>query len=314
MYASEYAKYVQEFQLSGILLAVGWLVGSCRVAGRKLVGGVGWVAEKELVKELVELGQGGFGSAYKGKLPNGCLVAMKVLSESKGNGEEFMNEVASISRTSYVNIVTLLGFCSEKSKRALVYEFMPNGSLDKFIYRQGSHRRCTTRIFHFHIKSHNILLDESFCPKISDFGLSKLCKRKESTVSMNGARGTAGYIAPEVFSPNFGGASHKSHVYSYGMMVMEMVGGRKNIDHLDQDMNLSLDGVTAEEEEEITRKLIVVSLWCIQSDPTARSSMTKVAPSLQGNLQSLEIPPRPFVSSPIRSPKTDSTTHTWSLM
>ncbi|TYG94424.1 hypothetical protein ES288_A11G187500v1 [Gossypium darwinii] len=294
-----------------------------------------------------KLGQGGFGSVYKGKLTDCRLVAVKVLSESKENGEDFMNEVASISRTSHVNIVSLLGFCFEKSKRALIYEFMPHGSLDGFIYDRGLHHRsfrlewrtlydialgiargleylhqgCNTRILHFDIKPHNILLDENFCPKISDFGLSKLCERKESIISMACARGTIGYIAPEVFCRNFGGVSYKSDVYSYGMMVLEMVGGRKNIDvgasqtsevyfpswiykHLDQSMNLNLNGVIAEEEEEITRKLIIVSLWCIQSDPFDRPSMTKVIEMLQANVQSLIIPPRPFVSSPVRSPKT----------
>ncbi|TYH44354.1 hypothetical protein ES332_D11G188700v1 [Gossypium tomentosum] len=295
-----------------------------------------------------KLGQGGYGSVYKGKLSDCRLVAIKVLSESKGNGEDFMNEVASISRTAHVNIVSLLGFCFEKSKRALIYEFMPHGSLDGFIYDRGLHHRscrlewttlydialgiargleylhqgCNTRILHFDIKPHNILLDENFCPKISDFGLSKLCERKESIISMACARGTIGYIAPEVFCRNFGGVSYKSDVYSYGMMVLEMVGGRKNIDvgvsqtsevyfpswiykHLDQSMNLNLNGgIVEEEEEEMTRKLIIVSLWCIQSDPSDRPSMTKVIEMLQASLQSLIIPPRPFVSSPVRSPKT----------
>ena len=82
---------------------------------------------------------------------------------------------------------------------------------------------------HFGIKPHNILLDDDFCPKISDFGLAKICLRKESIVSIFGARGTPGYIAPELFSRHFGGVSHKSDVYSYGMMVLEMVGRRKNI-------------------------------------------------------------------------------------
>ena len=202
-----------------------------------------------------KLGQGGYGSVYKGKLPDGRLVAVKVLSELKGNGEEFINEVASISQTSHVNVVSLFGFCFQGSKRALVYEFMPNGSLEKFIYEDNAamvsrqldckslhdialgtargleylHRGCNTRILHFDIKPHNILLDADFCPKISDFGLAKICPRKESIVSMLGARGTVGYIAPEVFSRNFGSVSHKSDVYSFGMMVLEMVGGRKNI-------------------------------------------------------------------------------------
>ncbi|KAH1081884.1 hypothetical protein J1N35_021645 [Gossypium stocksii] len=283
-----------------------------------------------------KLGQGGFGSVYKGRLSNGHLVAVKFLSETKGNGEDFMNEVASISRTSHVNIVTLLGFCFERSKRALIYEFMPKGSLDKFIYSQGSdnrnrqlewitlydialgiargleylHQGCNTRILHFDIKPHNILLDENFCPKISDFGLSKLCERKESVVSMTGARGTAGYIAPEVFFRNLGGVSHKSDVYSYGMMVLEMVGGRKNINvevsqtseiyfpswiykHLDQSMNLNSNEERTKEEEEITKKLIAVSLWCIQTNPLDRPPMAKVIEMLQGSLQSLDLLPRP---------------------
>ncbi|KAK8327429.1 hypothetical protein V6Z11_A11G181500 [Gossypium hirsutum] len=292
------------------------------------------------------LGQGGYGKVYRGKMSDSRFVAVKVLNESKGNGEDFMNEVASISRTSHINIVTLLGFCFERSKRALIFEFMLHGSLDKFIYSQGSnnqsrqlewktlydialgiargleylHQGCNTRILHFDIKPHNILLDKNFCPKISDFGISKFCERKESIISMACARGTVGYIAPEVFCRNFGRVSYKSDVYSYGMMVLEMVGGRKNIDvgvsqtsevylpswiyeHIDQSMNLNLKIVIAEEEEEITRKLIIVSLWCIQCDPCDRPSMTKVLEMLQGSLQSLVIPPKPFVSSLLRSPK-----------
>lgn len=150
------------------------------------------------------------------KLEDESLVAVKVLKELKGNGEEFINEVASISRTSHVNIVTLIGFCFEKSKKALVYEFMANGSLEKFIFETNNltgdyqlncemlyqiavgvgrgleylHRGCSTRIFHFDIKPHNILLDENFFPKISDFGLAKICPRNESVVSMMTARGT----------------------------------------------------------------------------------------------------------------------------
>ncbi|KAK8710439.1 hypothetical protein V6N13_145762 [Hibiscus sabdariffa] len=254
-----------------------------------------------------------------------------------------MNEVTSIGRTSHVNIVTLLGFCYKRWKRALIYEFMSHGSLDKFIFSQESdnqsrqlewktlynialgiargleylHQGCNTRILHFDIKPHNILLDDNFCPKISDFGLSKLCNTKESVVSMTHARGTPGYIAPEVFCRTFGGVSYKSDVYSYGMLILEMVGGRKNINvevsrtsevyfptwiykNLDQSMCLNLNGVVVEEDEEIARKLTIVSLWCIQNDPSDRPSMTKVLEMLQGSLQSLVIPPRPFVSSPVR--------------
>ncbi|XP_060186034.1 LEAF RUST 10 DISEASE-RESISTANCE LOCUS RECEPTOR-LIKE PROTEIN KINASE-like 2.1 isoform X2 [Lycium barbarum] len=290
-----------------------------------------------------KLGQGGYGCVYKGKLHDGSLVAVKVLKESKGRGEEFINEVASISRTSHVNIVSLVGFCFEGRNRALLYDFMPNGSLEKFIYdakfganRQLGwqtlydislgiargleylHRGCNTRILHFDIKPHNILLDEDFCPKISDFGLAKLCNKKESIVSLLGARGTIGYIAPEIVCKNIGGVSHKSDVYSYGMMVLEMVGGRKNIDvavdhtseiyfpywiytQIEQDLELGLTGIVKEEDKELAEKMILVSLWCIQTAPASRPSMSMVVDMLQGNLGSLQMPPKPFLYSPSRS-------------
>ncbi|KAK6921212.1 Protein kinase domain [Dillenia turbinata] len=297
-----------------------------------------------------KLGQGGFGDVYKGKLPDGRLVAVKVLSKLNGNGEEFINEVASIGRTSHVNIVALLGYCFERSKRALIYEFMPNGSLDKFIYdrhlMQGAthllwqnlyhiaigiargleylHFGCNTRILHLDIKPHNILLDEDFNPKISDFGLSRLCTRKESIVSMLEARGTIGFIAPEVFCRNFGGVSHKSDVYSYGMMILEMVGGRKNVDvrvnriseiyfpdwvykHLEKDRDLGLNGIMTAEEDEKARKMVLVSLWCIQTDPSQRPSIGKVLEMLEGSISAIEVPPKPLLFSPPRS-STESTT------
>ncbi|XP_026382266.1 LEAF RUST 10 DISEASE-RESISTANCE LOCUS RECEPTOR-LIKE PROTEIN KINASE-like 2.4 [Papaver somniferum] len=308
-----------------------------------------------------KLGQGGYGSVFKGKLHDGRLVAVKVLfrnMKTKNAGLEFFNEVASISRTSHVNIVALLGFCFDKrNKRALIYEFMPNGSLEKFIFGEKLaiseedlvfgwetfyrvaieiargleylHRGCTTRIVHFDIKPHNILLDKDFHAKISDFGLAKLCLEKESIISMSRARGTAGYIAPEVFNRNFGGISNKSDVYSYGMMILEMVGGRKNIDvnvgidHLSQlyfphriydriklNQDLGLHGIMTDEREQAAKKMIIVGLWCIQTNPLSRPSMSKVLEMLEGSLETLEIPPKPFLSSPPRSlqPSTSSST------
>ncbi|XVF42177.1 hypothetical protein PTKIN_Ptkin01aG0338700 [Pterospermum kingtungense] len=289
-----------------------------------------------------KLGKGGYGDVYNGKLPDGRLVAVKTLNKSKSNGEDFMNEVASISRTSHVNIVTLLGFCFEGGHRALIYEFVPNGSLEKFIF-QGNrqlnweklyqiargleylHRGCNTRILHFDIKPHNILLDDQFCPKISDFGLARLCPEKESAISMTGARGTAGYIAPEVYSRNFGRVSHKSDVYSYGMMILEMVGGRKNIalevdrtseiyfphwihSRIELDEELGLQGIMDEDDHDKVRKMIIVSLWCIQVDPLNRPPMSRVVEMMEGNTDSLTIPPKPFSSSPPRSPPANSST------
>ncbi|KAF8021334.1 hypothetical protein BT93_G1692 [Corymbia citriodora subsp. variegata] len=293
-----------------------------------------------------KLGQGGYGYVYKGNLQDGQLVAVKLLKNLKGDGEEFINEVASISRTSHVNIVNLLGFCFEGSKRALVYEFMPNGSLEKFIFKSDTletnqqlswetlygislgiaqgleylHQGCNARILHFDIKPHNILLNRNYCPKISDFGLAKICPREESIMSMLGARGTAGYIAPELIVRSIGGVSHKSDVYSYGMMVLEMVGGRKNVEvgvdrtseiyfphwihqRLELQDGLGLHGITNEEDEGIAKKMIIISLWCIQIDPRDRPAMAQVVEMLKRSVEALPIPPRPTLSSPSsRSP------------
>ncbi|MED6142977.1 hypothetical protein PIB30_002801 [Stylosanthes scabra] len=288
-----------------------------------------------------KLGKGGYGIVYKACLSDGSPVAVKVLTESSGSGEEFINEVASISRTSHVNIVSLLGFCYEKNKRALIYEFMPNGSLDKFIYKPESpnafcnldwntlfqitigiargleylHRGCSTRILHLDIKPQNILLDEDFCPKIADFGLAKICKKKESIVSILGTRGTPGYIAPEVFSRTFGKVSHKSDVYSFGMLILELVGGRRNHDtsgsltsemyfpdwiykDLEEQSMLGRGLPTTKEETDMIKKITLVSLWCIQTSPTDRPSINKVVEMLEGSLESVPYPPKPALYAP----------------
>ncbi|KAG2595817.1 LEAF RUST 10 DISEASE-RESISTANCE LOCUS RECEPTOR-LIKE PROTEIN KINASE-like 2.1 [Panicum virgatum] len=260
-----------------------------------------------------KLGEGGYGVVFKGRLHDGRLVAVKFLHDSKAKGEEFVNEVMSIGRTSHVNIVSLYGFCLEGSKRALIYEYMPNGSLDKYIYSKNPkeilgwerlyaiavgiargleylHHSCNTRIVHFDIKPQNILLDHNFCPKIADFGLAKLCRTKESKLSVTGARGTIGFIAPEVHTRTFGVVSTKSDVYSYGMLLLEMVGGRKNVktavekssqnyfpdwiyDHFGQDDGLQACGVT-QEVEEIAKKMSLIGLWCIQILPMQRPTIT----------------------------------------
>ncbi|XP_039173654.1 rust resistance kinase Lr10-like [Eucalyptus grandis] len=194
-----------------------------------------------------KLGEGGYGSVYKGTLRSGNDVAIKILKQSKAHGQDFINEVATIGRIYHVNVVQLIGFCFEGSKQALVYDLMSNGSLDKQIFNEEGdkfldykkiyeialgvaggieylHRGCDMQILHFDIKPHNILLDKNFIPKVSNFGLAKLNPANHSMVSLTNARGTLGYMAPELFYRNIGGVSYKADVYSFGMLLMEVAG------------------------------------------------------------------------------------------
>ncbi|XP_010441031.1 PREDICTED: probable receptor-like protein kinase At5g39030 [Camelina sativa] len=303
---------------------------------KKLLNMYTYAEVKKITKSFSHiLGKGGFGTVYGGNLCNGRKVAVKVLKDLKGNGEDFINEVASMSQTSHVNIVSLLGFCYEGSKRAIVYEFLENGSLDQFISRNKSlardvrtlyrialgiargleylHYGCKTRIVHFDIKPQNILIDGNLCPKVSDFGLAKLCEKRESIVSLINARGTIGYIAPEVFSRMYGRVSHKSDVYSYGMLILDMIGARNKeiVESIDPDASSTYfpdwiykdledgeqtwvfgDEIT-KEEKETAKKMIVVGLWCIQPCPSDRPPMNKVVEMMEGRLDALEIPPKP---------------------
>ncbi|KAM1052202.1 hypothetical protein ACFX19_034236 [Malus domestica] len=285
-----------------------------------------------------KLGEGGFGSVYSGELPiNGVPVAVKVLSDSNGNGEDFVNEVGTIGRIHHVNVVRLLGFSAEVGKRALLYELMPNRSLENFITSKDQsnntlfdwqklhnivngiakgieylHQGCDRMILHFDIKPHNILLDHDFNPKISDFGLAKLCSKEDSIISMTAARGTVGYIAPEVFNGNFGSVSHKSDVYSFGMLVLEIVGARKETSLASgnnevyfpelvynrlvqgEALDLKLD---TDEDTQIAKKLVIVALWCIQWYPVNRPPMKAVVRMLEGGSENLSMPPNPFAST-----------------
>ncbi|XP_050387231.1 rust resistance kinase Lr10-like, partial [Argentina anserina] len=175
------------------------------------------------------------------------------------------------------------------------------------------HQGCDQRILHFDIKPHNVLLDQNFTPKISDFGMSKLCAMDQSIVSMTAARGTIGYIAPEVFSRNFGNVSYKSDVYSFGMLLLEIVGGRKNtgetmnnageVYYPEWIYNLLEEGedlrVHIGEEgldSRIPKELAIVGLWCIQWHPMNRPSMKSVVQML-GGTENLTMPPNPFASA-----------------
>ncbi|XP_071912440.1 LEAF RUST 10 DISEASE-RESISTANCEUS RECEPTOR-LIKE PROTEIN KINASE-like 2.2 [Coffea arabica] len=286
-----------------------------------------------------KLGEGGYGMVYKGKLRSGDAVAVKMLNKSKANGQEFINEVATIGRIHHVNVVRLVGFCVTVSKHALVYDYMPNGSLDKLIFSdcQNSspfswkqvceiakgvargieylHQGCDMQILHFDIKPHNVLLDENFVPKVSDFGLAKLYPMQKSIATLTAVRGTLGYMAPELFYKRIGRVSHKADVYSYGMLLMEMAGRRRNVDahaehssqiyfpswiydKFDQVEEMEIGDHATEEEKTIIRKLILIALWCIQMTPEDRPSMREVLEMLEGDASGLRLPPKPSFYPP----------------
>ncbi|KAK4258283.1 hypothetical protein QN277_007747 [Acacia crassicarpa] len=279
-----------------------------------------------------KLGEGAHGTVFKGKLSSEIQVAVKVLNNSNYDGKDFINEMGTMGKIHHINVVRLLGFCADGCHQALVYNFFPNGSLQKFISSPDNkesfmgwsklqqialaiakgieylHQGCDYRILHFDINPRNVLLDDNFTPKISDFGLAKLCSKNQSIVSMTAARGTLGYIAPEVFSRNFGNVSYKSDIYSYGMLLLEMVGGRKNVDtnketfqvlypewihNLIEGRDISIY-IEDEVDIRIAKKLAIVGLWCIQWHSINRPSMKTLIQMLEGEVDKLKVPLNPF--------------------
>ncbi|XP_057774235.1 rust resistance kinase Lr10-like isoform X2 [Salvia miltiorrhiza] len=283
------------------------------------------------------LGEGAYGTVYKGKLRSGPYVAVKMMEQSMASEQEFISEVGTIGRIHHVNVVQLIGFSVEGSKCALVYEFLPNGSLDRFIFNQQGlevtalryekmfeialgvargidylHRGCDMQILHFDIKPHNILLDDKFNPKISDFGLAQLYPTDgRSIVNLTAARGTMGYMAPEMFYKNVGGVSYKADVYSFGMLLMEMAGRRKNVnpfaeeegqiyfpswvyEQLSGGREVEVRDAT-EEERKMVKKMVIVALWCIQMKPCDRPPMNKLVEMLETDFE-LQLPPKPFMA------------------
>ncbi|XP_031270535.1 rust resistance kinase Lr10-like [Pistacia vera] len=279
------------------------------------------------------LGSGGFGAVYKGRFPNGERIAVKVLkwSVDKRAEEQFMAEVGTIGRTYHVNLVRLYGFCHDQYMSALVYEYMENGSLDKYLFSETQtieweklheiaigtarglaylHEECQQRIIHYDIKPGNILLDENFFPRVGDFGLAKLCNRDNTHVTLTGYRGTPGYSAPEFLLKNHP-ITHKCDVYSFGMVLFEIIGRRKNAsvgstDSLDwfpkhvweEYEKGELGAVTLacgieEKDKEKAERMSKVALWCVQDSPEGRPPMSAVVKMLEGGGEIVP-PPKPF--------------------
>ncbi|KAL2659018.1 hypothetical protein AAZV13_03G061200 [Glycine max] len=211
------------------------------------------------------LGKGGFGPVYKGQLDNGQEIAVKRLSKASGQGlEEFMNEVVVISKLQHRNLVRLLGCCIERDEQMLVYEFMPNKSLDSFLFdplqrkildwkkrfniiegiARGVlylHRDSRLRIIHRDLKASNILLDDEMNPKISDFGLARIVRGgDDDEANTKRVVGTYGYMPPEYAMEGI--FSEKSDVYSFGVLLLEIVSGRRNTSFYNNEQSLSLVG------------------------------------------------------------------------
>ncbi|KAK9068667.1 hypothetical protein SSX86_012782 [Deinandra increscens subsp. villosa] len=277
-----------------------------------------------------ELGKGAFGIVYKGVIGEN-VVAVKKLDKVFDDGEkEFQSEVNAIARTHHKNLVRLLGYCDEGEHRLLVYEYMSNGTLASFLFgdvkpswEQRSnialgiakglaylHEECSTQVIHCDIKPQNILLDEYYNAKISDFGLAKLLMMNESRTN-TGIRGTKGYVAPEWFRNT--PVTVKVDVYSFGVLLLEIISCRKSVTDNEsgdeygsiltdwawdcyQERNLDAfieNDLEAVDDYEKLTTFVMVGLWCVQENPSQRPTMRTVIQMLDGVIEVSE-PPCPF--------------------
>ncbi|XP_037473716.1 cysteine-rich receptor-like protein kinase 6 [Triticum dicoccoides] len=280
-----------------------------------------------------KLGDGGFGAVYKGILPDGDEIAVKRLSKSSTQGvEELKNELSLVAKLRHKNLVTLLGVCLEQQERLLVYEFVPNRSLDLFLFDakkhveldwekrykiingiarglQYLHEDSQLRVVHRDLKASNILLDKEMNPKISDFGIARLFGQDQTHGITKHVVGTYGYMAPEyVMRGNY---SVKSDSFSFGVMVLEIVTGRKNNDYNNSEKSQDLLNViwdhwmattvldmmdpcmnTSFSESGLLR-CIHIGLLCVQENPADRPLMSSVVMMLGSDTVPLSAPSKP---------------------
>ncbi|KAH7438092.1 hypothetical protein KP509_04G000900 [Ceratopteris richardii] len=270
-----------------------------------------------------QLGKGGFGVVYAGQLLDGTPVAVKKLDSFNQGNKEFKAEAAIMGGISHYNLLRLRGFCAQKGYRFLLYDYMDNGSLDQWLFSEDAHRkaqltwrvRCKIalgiaqgiaylhngtreRIIHLDIKPQNILLDSNLEAKVADFGLSRLLKNCETHV-MTAMRGTPGYMAPDWLTK--GVIDEKCDVFSFGMLLMEIISGRRNLDNniepqeqtyypewafwqAQADNIAVLTDATLESEEDVRdlRQMIRIAFLCVLEDSTIRPSMPTVVDMLKG--------------------------------
>ncbi|KAK3426741.1 hypothetical protein EUGRSUZ_F03116 [Eucalyptus grandis] len=278
-----------------------------------------------------KLGEGGFGPVYKGVLRDGQEIAVKMLSRNSRQGlHEFKNEVLYVSKLQHRNLVKLLGCCIEE-ENLLIYEFMPNGSLDSFLFGPMQRKRLDwstrfniingiargplylhqdsrLRIIHRDVKASNVLLDYEMNPKISDFGLAKIFTGNETQANTNRVVGTYGYMSPEYALD--GVFSTKSDVFSYGVLVLEIVSGKRNrgFHHPDHDHNLLghawrlfTEGRSMQLLDQLVEnscstsealRSIHIGLLCVQRCPDDRPSMSTVVMMLGSDIE-LPLPKEP---------------------
>ncbi|XP_057530476.1 cysteine-rich receptor-like protein kinase 43 [Amaranthus tricolor] len=279
-----------------------------------------------------KLGEGGFGPVFKGTLVDGREVAVKMLSHSSRQGKkEFENEAKLLAKVQHRNVVNLLGYCAHGEDKLLVYEYVSNESLDKLIFKPDKrqvldwkrrmeiiagiakgllylHEDSHSCIIHRDIKASNILLDDKWVPKIADFGMARLFPEDQTHVNTRVA-GTNGYMAPEYVM--HGHLSVKADVFSFGVLMLELISGQKNSTY-----NLSLDAqnllewvyklfkkgkslevldpsIATSAVAEQVAMCVHIALLCTQSDPTLRPTMRRIVVLLSKKPTSIEEPTRP---------------------
>ncbi|KAJ0250278.1 putative cysteine-rich receptor-like protein kinase 35 [Hirschfeldia incana] len=291
-------------------------------------------AATDKFSENNKVDQGGFGEVYKGILPNGTEVAVKRLSIDSGQGtQEFKNEVVLVAKLHHRNLVRLLGFCVEGDEQILVYEFVPNKSLDYFLFDPIKKRyldwtrRCNIivgiargilylhqdsrlTIIHRDLKASNILLDDDMIPRIADFGMARIFGMEQTRAITSKIAGTFGYMAPEYAM--HGQFSMKSDVYSFGVLVLEIIGGKKNSSFNQTDGSAGnlvthawrlwrkgsalklLDPALDESyQSDEVTRCIHVALLCVQENPEDRPMMSTIISFFTSTTITLQMPHTP---------------------